>query len=169
MSESVAAIKSGGSGLVGRMQGYMTPKLIMIVAAVLAIIGFGVYYYYAYISPKLSPSFGDDSAESDDGSDTEGDVELILFYVDWCPHCKTAKPEWDSVRNEYENKNVNGYNLQFTEINCTEESPEVQEVVEQYGIEGYPTIKLLKGDQVIDFEAKPTKDTLTQFINTVVR
>jgi thioredoxin-like negative regulator of GroEL len=38
----------------------------------------------------------------------------------------------------------------------------------QYGIEGFPTIKMLKDGQIIEFDAKPTKENLEQFINTVV-
>ena len=41
-------------------------------------------------------------------------------------------------------------------------------MTEQYNIEGYPTIKLVRGDQVVDFEAKPTETTLTQFLTTVL-
>jgi hypothetical protein len=41
--------------------------------------------------------------------------------------------------------------------------------MDQYTIEGFPTIKLLKDGQVIDFDAKPTKDSLTQFLNTVLK
>ena len=45
----------------------------------------------------------------------------------------------------------------------------LKEVVKtEYNIEGYPTIKLVVGDEVIDFEAKPTKDTITQFLNTAL-
>jgi len=69
---------------------------------------------------------------------------------------------------DMDGKVINGYRVQFTEVNCTDESPEVQEMVEKFNIEGYPTIKLIKGDQVIDFEAKPTKDTITQFLNTAM-
>ena len=56
----------------------------------------------------------------------------------------------------------------FTEVNCTNETPEVEKMVEKYKIEGYPTIKLLKDGQVIEYDAKPTKDTLEQFLNTVL-
>ena len=41
-------------------------------------------------------------------------------------------------------------------------------MVKQYNIEGYPTIKLLKDGQVIEFDAKPTQKTLDQFLNTVL-
>lgn len=95
-------------------------------------------------------------------------AELMLFHVDWCPHCKTAKPEWDQVKAEYQNKEINGYKVIFTDINCTNETPEIQKLIDTYKIEGYPTIKLIKDGQVIDFDAKPTKDTLSKFLNTVL-
>ena len=69
---------------------------------------------------------------------------LMLFYVDWCPHCKTAKPEWDSLKEEYEGKTINGYVINFEEYNCTTENSETDALLDKYKIEGYPTIKLLK-------------------------
>ena len=24
----------------------------------------------------------------------EDEVIMVLFFVDWCPHCKSVKPEW---------------------------------------------------------------------------
>ena len=91
-----------------------------------------------------------------------------MFYVDWCPHCKTAKPEWDKVKQQYNGKTINGTTILFKEVNCTNETADVQEMISQYKIEGYPTIKLLKGNQVIDFDAKPTQDSLTKFLNGVL-
>jgi thiol-disulfide isomerase/thioredoxin len=93
---------------------------------------------------------------------------LMLFYVDWCPHCKTAKPAWNNIKSEYENKTINGYKVIFTEVNCTDETAEVEQMMNKYNIEGFPTIKLLKDGQVIEYDAKPTKETLTQFLNTVL-
>ena len=34
-------------------------------------------------------------------------------------------------------------------------------------IDGYPSMYMVKDDQVIEFEAQPTEDTLTEFINDV--
>jgi protein disulfide-isomerase A4 len=92
----------------------------------------------------------------------------MLFYVDWCPHCKTAKPVWEELKSEYQNKTINGYHVLFTEINCTNETAEIEKLISKFNIEGYPTIKLLKDGQVIEYNAKPTKDTLIQFLNTAL-
>ena len=102
------------------------------------------------------------------GSGNSSQVELLFFYVDWCPHCKTAKPVWEDLKAEYENKTINGYTIIFNEINCTNESPEIEKIINTYKIEGYPTIKLLKDGQVIEYDAKPTKETLEQFLNTTL-
>ena len=67
-----------------------------------------------------------------------------------------------------DNNCENGYEIIFTDVNCTNETPDVERMMNQYKIEGFPTIKLIKDNQVIDFDAKPTKSTLEQFLNTVV-
>lgn len=99
---------------------------------------------------------------------TPKEAEIILFYVDWCPHCKTAKPEWEQVKQELNGKLVNGYTVVFTEIDCTSESADVEKMITKYKIVGYPTIKLLKDGQVIEYDAKPTKATIINFLNTVL-
>lgn len=140
---------------------------IMYIVIALILIMLGIYFYYQYTSNKSNAY----SANRENMPLTTGKnshVELIFFTVDWCPHCKTAKPEWDSLKTEYENKTINGYNIIFTEHNCTAESAEVEELMNKYKIEGYPTIKLLKDNQIIEYDAKPTKATLEQFLNTVL-
>ena len=96
------------------------------------------------------------------------DAEILFFFANWCPHCKAAKPHWNEVKNEYSGKTINGYTLIFTEVDCTEETPEVKKATDEYDIDGYPTIKLIKDGQVVDYDAKPTKDTLEKFITTVL-
>ena len=41
-------------------------------------------------------------------------------------------------------------------------------MLEKYSIEGYPTIKLLKDNEVITFDAKPERATLEKFLQTVL-
>ena len=141
---------------------------IMIIVAVLifAIVA-GVYYFY-YIAPKMKTKYKPNSEQIPSGSNATNEAELLFFYADWCPHCKTAKPIWFDLKSEYQNKTINGHQIIFTEINCSEETAEVDKMMNQYNVEGYPTIKLLKDGQVIEYDAKPSKDTLNQFLNTVL-
>lgn len=148
---------------------------LLIVAAVILFGIIAVYYYYYYVAPKFNPKYSHNTEEghaSGNGSGSGGgggqDAELLFFFADWCPHCKAAKPIWNDLKSEYENKTINGYHVVFTEIDCSTETTEVDQMMNKYNVEGYPTIKLLKDGQVIEYDAKPSKETLTKFLNTVL-
>jgi len=161
------SVAGPAAGFMTTIKSKMTSGVIIGVVFTICLIGFSVYYYYKYVAPKLSPTYNAGTG-IDSGPAGSNQAEIMLFYVDWCPHCKTAKPEWEKVRDAYQGKQVNGYVVTFTELNCTNETVEISQMIEKYKIEGYPTIKLVKDDQVIEFDAKPTKDTLTQFLKTAL-
>jgi len=93
-------------------------------------------------------------------------AELMLFSANWCPHCKTAKPVWTELSTDYEDKMINGYRIIFTSVDCSEETGEVERLMDKYKVEGFPTIKLIKDGQVYDFDAKPTRAALEQFLTS---
>ena len=136
----------------------------LVVMVICGIIG---YVMYNNARPKLLTQINGGASAAPEG-ESSSDAELIFFFANWCPHCKEAKPQWEEVKKEYSGKTVNGYEMVFTEVDCTEESDEVKQATKQYEIEGYPTIKLVKDGQVIDYDAKPDKETMVKFINTVV-
>ena len=153
----------------GGSSGLSSSTIFYIVIAILFII-LAIYLYYQYIKPATNPNFTANSEynQINSGANGSGEAELMFFYADWCPHCKTAKPIWDEVRQQYQNKTINGYNVIFTEVNCTTETAETEQMMNKYSIEGFPTIKLLKDGQIIEYDAKPTKATLDQFLTTVL-
>lgn len=157
----------GGNTFLDKMSEYKG-----IILGVIALIGIALILYYYVLKPisgtPVSYTANSEGESHSSQNSNSKDAEIMLFYVDWCPHCKTAKPAWNDVKSEYENKTINGYKVIFTEVNCTEETAEVEHLMNKYNIEGFPTIKLLKDGQVIEYDAKPTKDTLTQFLNTVL-
>lgn len=147
----------------------LTRTNILIALAVMTLIGFLVYYFYVVPHAKTPQQYKPNSEHRELGAtDEDKSAELLFFYADWCPHCKTAKPIWEELKSEYKNKTINGYHVVFTDVNCSEETAEVERMMNQYSIEGYPTIKLLKDGQIIEYDAKPSKDTLVQFLNTVL-
>jgi thiol-disulfide isomerase/thioredoxin len=149
--------------------------LLYIILAIFFLL-IGIFIYFQYIKPLYNTRFTAnneyDSNGQGQGFEGQGsgikDAELMLFYVDWCPHCKTAKPVWDELKSEFENKKINGYKILFTEINCTNETPEIESLINKFKIEGYPTIKLLKDGNIIEYDAKPNKSTLIEFLNTAL-
>ena len=161
-----AAVIGGSFSLWDNMKSLMTPMRVVIVLIVIACIGFTVYYYHNRINAHAKTIYNPNNEFVTATANKE--AELILFAVDWCPHSKSAKPAWEDIKAQYENKLINGYKVTFTEINCTEESAEVEQMMNKYSVEGFPTIKLLKDGQVIEYDAKPTKETLSQFLETVL-
>ena len=141
-------------------------QFLVILLVVIIFIIAALFIYRRYISSGLNKKYVANNEFTNEGPVESADI--YFFYTTWCPHCKTAKPIWDDLKSEYENKTINGYKVIFTEINCTEETAEVEQMMNKYNIEGFPTIKLLKDGQVVEYDAKPSKDTLNQFLNTVL-
>ena len=129
---------------------------ILLIIIISFVIAYNVFIYYRKKTPVSTKKTSGKTAE------------VLFFYTDWCPHCTSAKPEWNAFKSHYKDTLVNGYTLSFNEINCTKETPESESMMEKYKVDGYPTIKLLANGKVYDFDAKPSKQNLTQFVNTVL-
>jgi thiol-disulfide isomerase/thioredoxin len=163
---NIAPINAGLKPMGGSyVSGLLTWKNIMIGLLVILMITLGIYFYQKYSQTTFHAN-RENIPNDEQPSDKL--ATIMLFYVDWCPHCKTAKPEWESLKSEYEGQLINGYKISFVEYNCTNETSEITELMDKYSIEGYPTIKLIKDNQVIEYDAKPTKTTMEQFLNTVL-
>jgi thiol-disulfide isomerase/thioredoxin len=174
-SNSLPSLNNNPSGLFSSVMtagSRLNTNTMIIIGAVVLFSIIALFYYFYFVSPSTKKLFYPNNenvvAGSQGDSQVNNTAELLFFYADWCPHCKAAKPIWNELKSEYENKTINGYKIIFTEIDCTEESAEVEKLINQYSVEGYPTIKLLKDGQIIDYDAKPTKETLTKFLNTVL-
>ena len=88
--------------------------------------------------------------------------EFFYFYTAWCPYCKKAFVEWNKFKSEWNYKTLDGYTLKFQEVDC-----DINEALAtKYNVDTYPTIKLVKDGVVIDYDAKPTLDSLTLFLST---
>lgn len=149
-----------------KLSGFFTLNTFLVLLFVIIVCGLSYYMYSQYTNGNTVFHANRENIPKDENSNKT--ATMMLFYVDWCPHCKTAKPEWNDLKAEYDGKVINGYTITFVEYNCTNESAEVSSLMDKYNIEGYPTIKLLKDNQIIEYDAKPTKSTMEQFLNTVL-
>ena len=109
------------------------------------------------------------TSNSMDSPDDNSSAQLLFFSTDWCPHCSTASPEWSTFSNNFDGADINGYTIRCIDVNCTDDSnPETQDLIQEYSVQGYPTIKMLKNGKTIDFDAKVTNNFLEQFIINMV-
>ena len=84
------------------------------------------------------------------------EAKIVLFYAPWCGHCKTLKPTWEKLKENYPNL--------IMEINCDEEP----NMAEKHNIEGYPTIKYFKSGidgRGIDYNGSRDYGSIKSFIN----
>jgi len=123
------------------------------------------YYYYTYIvQPKLNKKYIDNKEfVSEEDSNDSKNATLYLFYTNWCPHCKNAKDEWSALKT-VTNGSVKDVNILFEEIDCDVDTA----LADKFKIEGYPTIKLFYNNKMYDYDAKPSKENLTKFLNDVL-
>ena len=94
-----------------------------------------------------------------------GEVEVLFFYADWCPHCTKAKPIVDDIKSKFDGRTINNKTISFKEVDCTVETQDIKRNMEKYNIEGFPTVIIQKGKDVIKYDGKVEKNELTTFIN----
>ena len=138
--------------------------MILIVAIFFLIVA--IYLYNKYVTPMVDNKFipNNEFQQKSDDSDDVQNVELYIFTVNWCPHSKKAIPIWEQLKAEYSNKTFNNYNINFIQVDG-EENPSL---ADKYKVEGYPTIKMVKGNQIIEYDAKPSLEHLKEFLNSTL-
>lgn len=157
------------ANLIEVIQRFIRPYTTIIIISIIFII-FIIAGYYAYNMFYTKPDNNEEKGYSDVANAATEKIEVIIyfFHVDWCPHCKTALPEWEKFKNEYHNKEVGKYKTKCNTVNCTEETSDITSLINEYNIEGYPTIKMLKENNKIEFDSKISYYTLKQFVDTMV-
>lgn len=158
----ISRIKTAGSNL------SMT-TIMTIVAVILFAILAGFYYYY-YVAPQMNAKYKPNSEQIPVGTTSSSTAELLFFYADWCPHCKTAKPIWNQFKEKYNNTVVNDYLITCNELNCTDDAnPDIADSIAKYNIESYPTIKMIINSKQYEFDTKISFNALKEFANVTTK
>ena len=142
------------------MAGNKQTLIIIFVSLIFIIIA--LYTYRRFVSERINRDYVANS-EFNNVSDKKT-ADMYFFYTTWCPHCKTAKPIWTDFKNEMADKKVNGVKINFFEVDCDKDSA----TSDKFNVKGFPTIKIMYGNQIIEYDAKPSKDTLIEFVNSAL-
>jgi thiol-disulfide isomerase/thioredoxin len=179
-------LKAVGDGVSDIGSGWTYKSMTIVIILIAAFLGAAYYTYTTYIQPSMNPTYvTNNEFQTEQGAkDAEGGgiipvgnkhAQMYLFYTDWCPYSQKVLKPWNEIKSLF-NTLINNteYVIDFIEINGESQAKELEEFQSNYlkdaaksKIDGYPSIYLVKDERVIEFEAQPSKDTLTEFINAV--
>jgi thiol-disulfide isomerase/thioredoxin len=123
----------------------MSTTTIIILLAIILFIILAVYYYYNYVSQKLKTSYHTNN-EGYTNSGPSKQAELMLFYADWCPHCKHAKPLWSELQSAASAGSIKTSDGSAVEIVDPIDGSDADALGLPY--KGFPTFVLKKGGQM---------------------
>ena len=126
------------------------PRLALMLAILLAL-------YYVYVN-YLKEGFELEPTKLENEI-AEG-KKLVLFYADWCGHCKKIKPEWDETAEE-----VNKKDKKMLKVNCGGGTKKEKEIMSKYNIDGYPTIIVFDNGVASPYEGKRTKEAFKEALS----
>lgn len=141
----------------------ITPKAVGYAIAAAALTAVAFWAYQKYVKPGFQPAYIENN-EFEAAPENADSAILYLFYTEWCPHCKAAKPEWNAAKEALRDSEVNGVQVIFREVDCDAD----EETAARFDVESYPTIKLVRGNRITELDAKPTVKSITGFLEATL-
>jgi protein disulfide-isomerase-like protein len=121
------------------------PKLLLIVAILLIV-------YFIYVN-YLKEGFEVESEDLDE--QVKEGKKVVLFYADWCGHCKKLKPVWEKAAEK-----VNKEEKRMIMVNCGDDKKGDSDIMSKYNIKGYPTIMIFEDGEHKEYNGERTLDDL---------
>ena len=137
-------------------------KYLIIVFLAICFLVVSWFTYTRYLAPKLATNYVTNQEYTTAPVGGVNAVDLYFFHTTWCPHCRTALPIWQEFKADLGTGKVKGFTVNFHEVDCEKDTA----TADRFKVTGYPSIKLVKGNQVIDYDAKPDKATLKEFLES---
>lgn len=111
-------------------------------------------YKQKYINLKLTQS----NYELKGGANNN--TKLCLFKAEWCGHCQNFKPVWKSLKSysDFNNK------IDFITYDADKNTSDIK----KFNIDGFPTILLMKGGNIVQYEGSRDMDSMITFIKTYI-
>jgi len=98
---------------------------------------------------------------TEDFSSQKQPVSFTMFYVDWCPHCSSAKPEFEKLKSL---EKINKTKINYKSVNG-EKNPEA---IKEQDIDGYPTFILNINDTSHIYQGERTFKAFKKYLNDML-
>ena len=79
----------------------------------------------------------------------------MLFYADWCGHCKHFMPVWNALKGEFTKKGIS-----YEEHESKEES-----IMQQFDVQAFPTIKIEENGIVSDYRGNRDIESILSYVS----
>merc|ERR1712216_926758 len=86
---------------------------------------------------------------------TNGKSVFIKFLAPWWGHCKSMKPAWDQLMEEF----MDSKSAVVADVDCTVH----QDLCGKHGVQGYPTIKYGDPNNMEDYQGGRSYEDLSAF------
>ncbi|XP_076617878.1 protein disulfide-isomerase A4 [Chaetodon auriga] len=90
------------------------------------------------------------------------DTVLIEFYAPWCGHCKQFAPEYEKIAQTLKE---NDPPIPVAKVDATVAS----ELASRFEVSGYPTIKILKNGEPVDYDGERTEKAIVARVKEVAQ
>ena len=127
---------------------WKTIALILVVVTVLAAIAYKMY--------------GNSSSGFQSGAGGTG-TSFTMYYANWCPHCKTAKPEFEKLIS----KSPMNVGSSSVTIRMVEQGEDKSGEMKAKNVKGFPTFLLATTDgKTIEYNGPRSTDAYLGFLNS---
>jgi len=123
---------------------------------VLVVLLFLLYYVY---TTYLKEGFTDIKPSEFSGQVGADKKTLVLFYADWCGHCKKFMPEWD----EKITPEMTPLGIQTVRVNVGGNTAEEEALKNEYKVQGFPTIVFIKNGTPMEYDGPRSKEDIKAF------